>query len=332
MKFRKLGNTDIEISKIGFGTWALGGGAHWGDQDDSDAVAAVEKALDVGMTFLDTAEAYGKGKSEKIVGRALKGKKRDKAVIASKVAPGNLQADELKRHCEKSLQRLDTDRIDLYQVHWPNPNIPITETLQALQELKEEGKIRAIGISNFGPRDMNKIFDTEVQVASNQLAYNLAFRAIEYDILPVCRENGLSVLAYSPLMQGVLTGKFAKPEDVSDERARTRIYDSERHLYANHGEAGAEEEIFDFLDVLNEVSESLGETMAHVALAWVSDQEGVGTAIVGGRNPDQVNRNVKAGDLTLPKDAMRRLTDESENIKSKMGPNADMWQVPSRIH
>lgn len=332
MRYRKLGKTDIEISKIGFGTWALSGGAQWGEQDDADAVNAVAKALDVGMTFLDTAEGYGKGKSEKIIGRALKDGKREKAVIASKVSPGNLKADDLKQSCEKSLERMDTDYIDLYQVHWPNTDVPIEETMQALQELKDAGKIRAIGISNFGPRDMNEIFKTGVEVASNQLAYNLVFRAIEYDILPICREHGLSVLAYSPLMQGVLTGKFAKPEDVSDERARTRIYDSERHLYANHGETGAEDEIFDFLDVLKEVAEDLDETMAHVALAWVSEQDGVGSAIVGGRNPSQVDRNVKAGDLELPADAIRRLSDESEGVKAKMGPNADMWQVPSRIH
>lgn len=329
MRYCRLGKTDIEVSNVAFGCWAIVGGFNWGLQDEKDSLAALRAAYEAGFTFFDTAEGYGDGNSEKLLAKALSDV-RDKIVIASKVSQNHFAPDDLRSACERSLRNLSTDRIDLYQLHWPNRNIPVEKTFGILEDLKNEGKIRAYGVSNFGEKDFGQSLDAAYSVASNQLAYSLLFRAIEYEILPFCVSRGISVLCYSSLMQGLLTGKFAAADDVPDDRMRTRHYSSHRPQ-TRHGEDGAEKETFAAIAQIRKIAEELGEPMADVSLAWLLAQEGVTSVIAGGRNPDQARRNARAGDLVLPEDVIKRLSLVTEDIKCKFGANADMWQHESRI-
>jgi len=305
------------------------GGFNWGDQDEEDSLAALQTAYDCGINFFDSAEMYGSGKSEELVGKAL-ASVRDEVAITSKVSPSHFMPDDMRAACERSLGYLGTDRIDLYQLHWPNHDIPVAETLGLLEELKAEGKIRAYGVSNYGKQDLGECLATEFDVCSNQLAYNLLFRAIEFDILPLCVESDVSVLTYSSLMQGFLTGKFASAADVPDDRARTRHYSCNRPL-SKHDYEGAEEETFAAIAAVRETAEGLGEPMADVALAWLLAQDGVTSVIVGARNADQAKRNVRAAELTLSQEVVDRLSAATAALKQKLGPNADMWQTESRI-
>jgi len=329
MQYRKLGRTDIDVSTVAFGCWAIVGGFTWGDQDEADSLAALRAAHDAGVTFFDTAEGYGGGASEQLLGRAL-GDVRDGIVIASKASRSHHQPDDLREACERSLQNLGTDRIDLYQLHWPNWDVPFAETVGILDELKAAGKILSYGVSNFGPRDLGDILATGCPIQSNQVAYNLLFRAVEYDIQPICVREGIGILCYSPMMQGLLTGKFASPDDVPADRARTRHYSCDRPD-ARHGEPGAEAETFAAIAAVREVAEGLGAPMADVSLAWLLAQDAVTCVIAGGRNAAQATANAAAADLVLPQDALDRLTAATEGLKQALGPNADMWQTESRI-
>ena len=184
MEYRKLGQTDIDVSVIGLGCWPFAGGAYWGEQDDEDSIATVRAALDAGINFFDTAEGYGRGYSEQVLGRGLQGR-RHEAVIATKVSASHLSAEEVARACEQSLTNLQTDYIDLYQIHWPNWQIPLSETVEALGLLRQGGKIRAIGVSNFAVRDQSDMLALS-DCATNQLPYSLLWRVIEDDIQPLC--------------------------------------------------------------------------------------------------------------------------------------------------
>ena len=329
MQYRKLGSTDIEVSAVAFGCWAIVGGFNWGPQDEADSLAALRAAYDAGVTFFDSAEIYGDGYSEQLVGKAL-GDVRDSIVIASKVSADHFAPADLREACERSLHNLGTDRIDLYQLHWPSREIPVAETLGVLAELEAEGKIRACGVSNFGPRDLAECLATGRPIANNQLAYNMLFRAIEFEILPTCVREGIGVLCYSPMLQGLLTGKFASADDVPVDRARTRHFACTRRD-ARHSEPGAEAETFAAIAGIRQVAAELGQPMANVALAWLLAQEGVTSVLAGGRNPEQARANAGAGDLVLPDDAIARLSAVAEPLKVKLGANADMWQTESRI-
>lgn len=329
MQYRKLAKTDIEVSTVAFGCWAIVGGFNWGPQDEQDSLAALRAAYESGVTFFDTAEGYGNGYSEQLIAKAL-GDVRDNMVIATKVSPNHFAPEELHAACERSLRNLKTDRIDLYQLHWPNHDIPIGDTLAILEELKTAGKIRAYGVSNFGPRDLNDLLQTSYSISSNQLAYNLLFRAIEHEIQPICVQADTSILCYSPILQGLLAGKFANADEVPDDRARTRHFTGTRPQ-ARHGEAGAESETFAAIDKIRQIANEIGQPMADVSLAWLLQQPAVTSVITGGRNVEQARLNVRAGDLTLPADVVHCLSEVTEPLKQQLGTNADMWQNPSRM-
>lgn len=329
MQYRKLAKTDIEVSTVAFGCWAIVGGFNWGPQDEQDSLAALRAAYESGVTFFDTAEGYGNGYSEQLIAKAL-GDVRDNMVIATKVSPNHFAPEELHAACERSLRNLKTDRIDLYQLHWPNHDIPIGDTLAILEELKTAGKIRAYGVSNFGPRDLNDLLQTSYSISSNQLAYNLLFRAIEHEIQPICVQADTSILCYSPILQGLLAGKFANADEVPDDRARTRHFTGTRPQ-ARHGEAGAESETFAAIDKIRQIANEIGQPMADVSLAWLLQQPAVTSVITGGRNAEQARLNVRAGDLTLPADVVHCLSEVTEPLKQQLGTNADMWQNPSRM-
>jgi aryl-alcohol dehydrogenase-like predicted oxidoreductase len=323
LKKRKLGNSDIEVSVLALGCWALAGGAGWGDQDRNVAVATVHAALDQGINFLDTAEAYGDGQSEEIVGEALVGR-RDQAVVATKISPSHADPAVLRDYCENSLHRLRTDYIDHYIVHWPITTHPAQESLTLLGQLKKEGKIRSIGVSNYGPRLLAEAMDAGVRIDANQVCYSLLSRAIEYEVLPLCREHDISVTAYMPLMQGLLTGKFRTIDDVPAFRMRTRHFSGQREM-SRHGGPGAEQETFAAIDAVRSIADELGEAMANVALAWVIAQPGLASAVAGARRPDQIARNIQAGSLELEPSVIECLDAATATLKAKLGPNIDYW-------
>jgi aryl-alcohol dehydrogenase-like predicted oxidoreductase len=328
VQYRKLGNTDIDVSVIAMGCWAIVGDATWGEQDEKDTVATLEAAVDCGVTLFDTAELYGDGYSEQVLGKVFAARRRD-VVIASKVARGNLEPGALRAACEGSLKRLRTDYIDLYQVHWPDHDLPFEPTARALEQLQQEGKIRAFGVSNFGSRDLGDWLSV-APAANNQVAYNMLFRAVEFEIQPLCVSHNVSILCYSPLAQALLTGKFHAADDVPAGRARTRHFAGSRPE-ARHGAPGFEQETFAAVDRVRQICDEIGEPMADVALAWLLHQPGVASVLAGARRPDQVRQNAKAGDLRLSEDVVSRLNAATEPLKQAMGTNPDMWQIESRM-
>ena len=328
MDYRRLGRTDIEVSRIAMGCWAIADEANWGVQSEGDAVEAVRTALEVGINFFDTAELYGNGLSEQLLGKALR-ERREEAVIASKVGPDHLAGADLQSACERSLRHLNTDWIDLYQVHWPSAEVPMAETTAALERLREQGKIRAIGISNFGPLDQSEFLGLG-RCESNQLPYSLLWRAIEFGLLDECAANEISVLPYCPLAQGLLTGKFASVDEVPQPRRRSRHFSGEQEL-SRHGERGCEELTFATIAKIKDITERLGEPMHKVSLAWLLSQPGVASVPVGARNAEQIRRNAAAVELDLSGDALAELNLATEALKQVLGGNADMWQSESRI-
>lgn len=328
MKYLPLGNTDIDVSVICLGCWGFAGDKMWGPQDDQHSIDTIHAALDAGINFLDTAEGYGGGYSEKIVGIALKGR-RDQAIIATKVSPSHLSPDDLVTACENSLSRLQTDYIDLYQVHWPNRDIPFDETMTVLLKLKEQGKIRHIGVSNMGPTDLQTFLDID-HVESNQLAYSLLFRPVEYELQALCIENNVGILCYSSLMHGLLTGKYKSAENFPASRARTRHFSSSRE-HAVHSDVGYETETFAAIDAIGKISDEINHSMTEVAVAWLMYQPGVTSVISGARNTDQLNQIAKAADVYLDEETLKKLTQVTDPLKVALGNNLDMWYSDSRI-
>lgn len=328
MKYRQLGKTDITVSVVAMGCWAIVGDWVWGEQDEQESIATIRTALDVGVNFFDTAEGYGDGYSEIVLGQALAGR-RDEAVIATKVSETHLSDDEIQKACERSLRRLGTDYIDLYQVHWPNHDIPIVKTMEALEKLRNQDKIRAIGVCNFGIGDLTDLLSIG-HCETDQLPYSLLWRGIEYEIQPKCVENDVGILCYSPLAQGLLTGKFASAGDVPDGRARTRHFATSRSL-ARHGEDGCEAETFASVERVRRISAEMGASMAEVSLAWVLHQPGVTAVLAGARRPDQIKQNARAAALELPPEIVSELTQATDELKLKLGTNLDQYQSDSRF-
>ncbi len=328
MQYRKLGRTDIRVSAITMGCWAIAGDAMWGPQDEDAAIGAIRTALDAGINSFDTAEAYGGGRSEELVGKALLGRRAD-AVITSKVIPAHLRPADVRLACEASLRRLQTDYIDVYCIHWPNREIPFSETMGALEALKQEGKIRVIGCSNFASLDLADLLRAG-RVEMDQLPYSLLWRAIEYEVLPACRRNGVSITCYSPLLHGILTGRFHTVADLPPERSRTRHFAGSRPM-ARHGEAGAESETFATLDAIRAICQREALPMAHVAMAWLMRREGVASVVAGARNPAQVRDNAVAADLRLSDNLVAELDRATDGLKARLGTNPDMWESPSRM-
>ncbi len=329
MKYTKLGKTDISISRIAMGCWIFAGGVNWGPQDEAGSIATVHAAMDVGINFFDTAEGYRDDDySETVLGKAL-ADRRDKAIVATKVSGANMSAQKVQEACERSLQRLNTDYIDLYQIHWPSREVPLAETIAALERLKEQGKIRVIGVSNFGVGDLSDFMALN-RCQTNQLPYSLLWRGIEYEISQKCVAEKVGILCYSPLQQGLLSGRYASADQFPQGRARTRIFSTDRPQI-RHGEAGCEKEVFTALDKIQGVCDRINEPMTQVALAWLLHQPGVSAVIAGARTPAQVKQTAQAGDLKLPPEVIDELTTTTNEVKEKLGRNPDPWQSVSRF-
>ena len=322
MQLRQLGNSSLMVSPIGVGLWGIVGGDYWGAQDETDTIGTVRAALDAGLNFFDTAEGYGDGYSEEMLGRALKGR-RDEAVIATKVSQENLAPAAIRAACERSLKRLRTDYIDLYQVHWPNRDVPFEDSMATLLDLRSEGKIRVIGVSNFGALDMPDMLRFG-RYDANQLPYSLLWRAIEFDIQPGCVERGVSILPYSPLNQALLTGRYGNVDEMPYSRTRTRHFRGDRRD-SRHGTPGFESETFAAVGAIRAICADIGQEMAHVALAWLLHKPAVASVVAGARRPAHIESNAMAGGLSLSAETMRRLDDATEDLKLKLGPDPDMW-------
>lgn len=329
MKHVQLGETGIQVSAIALGTWAFSGDSTWGPQAEQDSIDTVHAALDRGINFLDTAPLYGDGIAETIIGKALKQKPCEVA-IATKAGPDDLSPGALRKACEKSLSLLQREAIDLYQVHWPNRSVPFADTIETLAALKAEGKIRSVGVCNFGPGDMAGWRNAGGEMTANQLPYSLLWRALEFEIQPDCLAHDTGILCYSPLFNGLLTGKYANPDAVPEGKARPRIFSRDRPQ-ARHQEAGCEAEAFQALDRIRTISEGLGESMVTTSLAWLMGRPGVLSVLAGARNPAQLEDQIRAAEVNLSEPVQAALSEATEQVKAILGANVDMWQTDSRF-
>lgn len=317
METRKLGESDLEISIIAFGAWAIGGWM-WGGTDTKDAIRAIETALDNGMTTIDTASVYGFGLSEELVGKALKGK-RTKAQILTKfgmswdnkhgefffASKDNAGKDiNIYRHasrekviqdCDDSLRRLKTDYIDLFQIHWPDPITPVSETMEALELLIQNGKIRAGGVCNYSAELQEEAGKT-IRLASNQVPYSMVRRDIEKEIVPLCIKNNTGILAYSPMQRGLLSGKIRPGHKFNEGDTRPDTpYFKEPNL----------SNILSFLDKIRPVAEERNVTLSQLVLNWTIQQPGITCALAGARDPSQVLENAGAARFRLTGEEIR---------------------------
>lgn len=319
MKFKPLGTSGIDISTIIMGTWQAGK-TMWTGIDDSDTTKALRAAYDSGITTFDTATVYGDGHSERMVGNALRDI-RDDVVIATKVFPNRLDRSGVIASCEQSLRDLGTDVIDLYQIHWPagsfgSRGVPIEETMTALNTLKDQGKIRSIGVSNFSRAQLEEA-SRYGRIDSLQPPYSLFWRHIEKDILPYCTENSITVLAYSPMAQGFLTGKFGPDHqfDKGDHRSKNRLFKPDH--YPRVQEALAH---------LKPIADRNGLSLAQLALAWVTSHEAA-CAIAGARYASQARDNAAAGEALLPKEDLEEMDRIGRRVTDHMNvENAVMWE------
>ena len=296
MDYRRLGKSELNVSVIGLGTWAIGG-KFWGHTDEADAIAAIRKAIDSGVNLIDTAPIYGDGHSEEVIGKAVKGH-RHQVVIATKRGVrfrgadlvNDLTPKSIRKELEVSLKLLDTDVIDLYQCHWPDPNTPIEETIGEMAKMKAEGKIRAIGVSNFDAALLKKA-QKVARIASNQVGYSMLNREIENELIPFCREQAIGILAYGPLGGGILTGKYKAKPKFEEGDARTFFYDYYKEPQWSQVQA--------LLKEMEKIAARHGKPVVQVAINWVRQQPGITSALVGARSPQQAEANAAAGNWQL---------------------------------
>lgn len=328
MKLRQLGNSDIKVTPIAFGAWAIGGWM-WGGADEKDAIKAIQTAVDLGMTTIDTAAVYGYGKSEELIGKALKDVPRVNYQILTKYGlnwesddgefhftsqdkEGNpvdiykwASKERVKKECDDSLRRLKTDYIDLYQIHWPDGTTPISETMEAVQELIDEGKVRAAGVCNYNVEQIEEALKS-LPLASNQVPYSMINRKIENDVVPQAIEKGMEILPYSPLQRGLLTGKITPGYEFSgyDTRKDSNYFTDENIRRVNK-----------LLDKIRPIAEGHNATFAQVVINWTARQPGMGCVLVGARNPKQVKDNAGSMDFTLTQDEVDRITAAADKFK-----------------
>jgi aryl-alcohol dehydrogenase-like predicted oxidoreductase len=307
MKTKQLGSSDLFITPIGFGAWAIGGGGWefaWGGQDDSDSVAAIREALDAGVNWIDTAAVYGLGHSEEVVGRTLRAMSNRPYVFtkcgmvwdARREISHRLKADSVRRECEASLIRLRVEAIDLYQIHWPDPDEDIEEGWATLAALQKEGKVRHIGVSNFDVAQMKRA-RAIAPITSLQPRYSLLHRKVEAEILPFCARENIGVIAYSPMASGLLTGAMTR------ERIAEMPADDWRKRHPDFQEPQLSRTLR-LVRLLRTIGKRHGHTTAEVAVAWVLRNPAVTGAIVGARRPGQVRGVSGAAELRLsPREA-----------------------------
>ncbi len=327
MEYRKIGNSDLELSIVTFGSWAAGGWM-WGGTERKDAVEAIRASYELGVTSIDTAPVYRQGLSEEIVGEAIKGLQRDKVQILTKygmrwdLAKGSFAMksknnagqeieiykyagkESIIKECEDSLRRLGTDYIDLYQIHWPDETTPITESMEAVQRLIEDGKVRYAGVCNYD-EDQMKEAESSINLVSNQVPYSMVNRHIEEVVIPYCLANNKSILAYSPLERGLLTGKMKPGYQFSegDHRAAHRYFNESNMQRVNA-----------FLDKIKPLADEKGVTLSQLVLRWTVEKPGITIALVGARNAEQAVQNARATSVKLSADELGFISKELEDL------------------
>ncbi len=304
MKIARLGNSELDITKVGLGTWAIGGPWEygWGQQDDNDSVAAILEALDVGVNWLDTAPVYGCGHSEEIIGKVLK-QISQKPIIATKCSLGwnerrekvsCLKAKSIIAECDASLKRLGIEVIDLYQMHWPEPDEDLEEGYGAMAKCVKAGKVRYLGLSNCNVEQLKRVMDIH-PLTSLQPPYSMFRGNVEKELLGFCAEHNIGVVVYSPLQKGLLTGKFTL------EKIAALPADDVRNMDPNF-KAPLVEKNFKIIDQLKTVAKRNGITIAQLAISWTLRRPEVTAAIVGARKAGQIGQTAPAGDITLSDD------------------------------
>ena len=302
MDIRVLGNSDLKITRLGIGAWAIGGDGYkfgWGPQDDNESIAAIRAALDAGMNWIDTAAVYGLGRSEEVVGRTLQGlthrpyvfTKCERVWNEQREIGGSLKAESIRGECEASLRRLKVDVIDLYQIHWPLPAEDIEEGWSTMAQLKQEGKVRCIGVSNFNVSQLKRA-QAIAPVTSLQPPYSLLVRGVEEEILPYCAEQKIGVIVYAPMRSGLLTGAMTR------ERAAALPSSDWRHNSPDFFEPRLSRNLR-LVDLLAAIGKRHGATPGEVAIAWTLRHPAVTAAIVGVRHPRQVPGVQGAAELRL---------------------------------
>jgi aryl-alcohol dehydrogenase-like predicted oxidoreductase len=314
---RQLGNSDVKVSPVIFGAWAIGGWM-WGGNDDDDAIAAIRASLDAGVTTIDTAAIYGMGHSEELVAKAVAGRRRDQVVIATKcgmrwdgpenegsdpwpqkdnagkdvVIRKNARPASILYECEQSLKRLKTDVIDLYQIHWPDTSTPVEDSMSAMVKLKEQGKIRAIGVSNYDEEWLARAIKV-APVASNQPPYSIIQRTIEERILPFARKHNLATIVYSPMERGLLTGAVTMDRKFApgDHRAGHKFFRPENRR-----------KVLNSLEKIKPIAQKHNASLAQLIINWTIHEPGITAALVGARNPEQAQHNAAAMTFTLTAD------------------------------
>lgn len=322
MKYRKLGNSDLEVSAITFGAWAAGGWM-WGSTDRNDAIEAIKASYDVGVTSIDTAPIYGQGTSEEIVGEAIKGISRDKVQILTKfgmrwdLAKGDFAMhsknndgkdidvykyagkESIIYECEQSLKRLNTDYIDLYQIHWPDSTTPIDETFEAVSKLIEQGKIRYAGVCNYDAKQMEEAEKT-LKLVSNQIPFSMVNRGIENETVPYCIEHNKSILAYSPLERGLLTGKI---------HTNYKFQEGDHRANLPHFQPEFIEKTTILLNKLKPIAEKHEATLGQLVLRWTIERAGITIALAGARNAEQAVQNANAININLSQEEINTINE-----------------------
>ena len=317
METRTLGNSEVQISPILMGTWQAGK-KMWVGIEDEESIKAIRAGFEAGITTIDTAEVYGEGHSERIVGKAL-ADVREQVVYASKVFSNHLKYDQVIEACDRSLKNLQTDYLDLYQIHWPSGSfnsevVPVEETMKALNKLKEQGKIRAIGVSNFSRPQLEEVAQYG-PIDSLQPPYSLFWRQVESDARDYCVENNISILAYSSLAQGLLTGKFAPDHQFAegDHRANNKLFQGENYQRAQQA-----------LNQLRPFAQKHNCSLGQLALAWLIAQP-QSNAIAGARNAQQAADNAKAAEVKLSDEELKEIDQISQQVTKHLDNNPVMW-------
>ena len=342
MEHRRCGTSDLVLSAVGLGCWSFGGGAYWGNCDQGDADAVVRRAVELGMTYFDAAEAYNEGRSEESLGKALRGIPRDRVIIGTKVSPSNGYAGTLPVHCEASLRRLGLDSLDLYMIHWPihphsirhftndesiirNPPT-VQEAFAALAKLRQQGKIRYIGVSNFAEARLEEALAVCPDIVVNQLPYSLLTRAIELGTLPFCRVRNIGVIGYMILLQGLLADLYPTLDDVPPYQARTRHFNSRRSALIRHGEAGVEAETAAALAGIRRMVKETGVPMPELALRWALAGPGISCCLIGARKVSKLEENVRVATQPLSTDIIQKLNLITQPVLEQLGNSFDYYE------